>query len=462
MASTAYARSVAKSAPLARASSITSTKPHPITTPAQPSSAVPTGEKYTIAKFATQYRQNFPTKFAVAKGFYGPSEDLKFSEGDRFRAHSVKQSTVVNVQYDNGVRENIPASSSIPFAILFDPHSNTQEAMKGYRFEKISELMKLPVLPLVLWSRKSYHGSGPESSVSTNELLIVRRVKTRLVGRQQLKVYSHTQKKEKTLYTTCVGSFSTKPREVCLFLSDILKNMPDIFPCRAVMLNPVSSTPQVTQKWAPRSGACIVTLMHSSIDTSLVISSALKQNSRTNFIEIPIDLDILVRLDSTEEGSPEGEVVYEDTSLYTPMDTQKVPSQQTQNQPPPPPPPHEQQFYTNVHFGQERSREMFNTPAIDTSFASVESAIEQGHYQSPREIGRTPSDPIAIESVYHPPDSSEIASNYVLLTKHQEECCGGTSPGSPAAAGGVANSSSPSYPPPLPPPNRNKRDVSQE
>lgn len=126
MATTAYARVAAS----ARAGSIT--KPHPLTAPTQ-SSVMAMGEKYTIAKFATRHRQNFPIKFTVAKGFYGPSEDLKFSEGDRFKAHSVKHSTVVNIQYDNGVRENIPANSSIPFAILFDPHGNTQEAMKGYR-----------------------------------------------------------------------------------------------------------------------------------------------------------------------------------------------------------------------------------------------------------------------------------------------------------------------------------------
>lgn len=406
-------------------------------------------DRYTIAKFANLYRQKFPVKFTVAKGFYGPNEDLRFSEGDKYLAHSTKQSTVVNIKYDNGTRENILVNSSVPFAILFDPYGNTKEAMTGYRFEKVSELMKLPVLPLVLWSRKAYRGSTSESSVSANELLIVRRVKSKLVGRQQLKVYSHTEKKEKTLYTTCVGSFSTKPRDICLFLSDILKNMPDIFPCRAVMLNPVTGTSQAPLKGAPRSGPCIVTLMHSSIDTSLVISSALKQDSRT---EIPIDLDILVRVDNTEEEY-QGEAVYEDTSLYTPITTpQQMPGQPAQNQTRQ---IQDQQFYTNVHFGQERSRELFNSPAVDASFASVESAIEQGHYQAPREIGRTPSDPIAIESVYHPPEG-HAPPNYVLFSKNHDESGRGKSPASPAAAS--ASPSSPSYRPPLPPPNKTKKD----
>lgn len=83
------------------------------------------GERLTIAKFTSQYRKNFPAKFI------GPNEDLKFSKGDRFRAHSVKQSTL---EYDNGLRENISTESSIPFAILFDLHNNTKAATNGYKF----------------------------------------------------------------------------------------------------------------------------------------------------------------------------------------------------------------------------------------------------------------------------------------------------------------------------------------
>lgn len=97
--------------------------------------AMAAGERLTIAKFTSQYRKNFPAKFI------GPNEDLKFSKGDRFRAHSVKQSTL---EYDNGLRENISTESSIPFAILFDLHNNTKAATNGYKFRKISDLVQLP------------------------------------------------------------------------------------------------------------------------------------------------------------------------------------------------------------------------------------------------------------------------------------------------------------------------------
>lgn len=167
-----------------------------------------------------------------------------------------------DVEYRRGLDWNISTKSSILFAVLFDPYNNSKEAMKGYEFHKVSDLFQLPDLPLILSARKSYYGSSSEyNSVSANELLIVRRVENKLVGRQLLKVYSHTQKKEKTLHSNCVGNFSTKPCYTALHLSDIIKHMPDIFPCRAVMLNPEA-----------QGKARIVTLTHSSIDTAIIPS----------------------------------------------------------------------------------------------------------------------------------------------------------------------------------------------
>ena len=414
-----YARGIASSKPLVRESG-SITKSHLTNKQAPLPMAMASHEKLTIAKFTSLYVKNFPLKFTVCKGCYGPNEDLKFLEGDRFQAHSVKQLTVVNVEYDNGIRENISTNSSIPFAILFDPHNNTKEAMKGYQFEKVSELVQLPVLPPVLWSRKSYHGSTPDSSVAANELLIVRRVKSRLVGRQQLKVYSHTYKKEKTLYTTCIGSFSTKPRDIALYLYDVLKHMPDIFPCRAVMLNPeVDASTALSLAPHLRARPCVVTLMHSSINTSLVISSTLRHGSQAKKLEIPIDLGILVKVDESTKDQD-----------VDPMSQYALFDQPAQPHPPAPDAVQGSQFYTNVHFGQERSLELQQPQ----TYPSVESAIEQGHYQMPREM-RVPSDPI----------NNEERGNL------------GRSPSS-----GEPSSNSPSWRPPLPPPNRIKRDVSSK
>lgn len=478
---------LASTKPLARSGSIgkkhlpSSPPTATTTTPPPQLSSRDLGDRLTIAKFVARHKQDFPVRFVVTKGYYGPSEDLKFSDGDRFRAHSLKQSTVISVQYENGLRESIPANSSIPFAVLFDPHGNSKEAAsKGYRFEKISELVQLPVLPPVLWSRKSYHGSSPDSSVSANELLIVKGVKSKLVGRQQLKVYSHTQKKDKTLYTSCVGSFSTKPRDVCLFLDDIVKHMPDIFPCRAVMVTAENQPPRTVQGVQLRPGPHVVTLMHSSIETYLTISSALGRpgsGSQIRHLQIPIDLGIMVRLDASPDDDDEqrSNGIYEDTSLYCMYEQptgngnvsnshhQIQDSNQTQQHSNAPRDPHQGQFYTNVHFGQERSLNYVLQQPQPKAFQSCEAAIEHGHYQSPRDAVRTSSDPIDISGM---PVRDEV-TNYVLLSKNSEEREGrgslGRSPpvlSSSAERANHSSSSSPSYRPPLPPPNRTKREVS--
>ena len=442
-------------------------------------------QKLTLAKFVNEFNKEFPVKFVVTKGFYGPREDLKFSDGDQFTAHSLKMSTVVNIEHENGQRKSVPVDYPIPFAILYNPNDNIAEAIKGYKYEKVSELVQLPILPPLIWSRKAYQGSSPESSVAANELLIVRSVKSRLVGRQQLKVYSLTQRKEKTLYTTCTGSFTTKPRDISLYMPDILKHMPDIFPCRAVMFNAEGGQhlPGSAMSNSVRSGPSVVTLLHTSANNSVVVSSALGlrfPSSGNAFLEVPVDLSIMVQKDNfvTPVGSPANNGIYED--LYDKVKGERnLPQQLNANSTAH---RHQQnsQLYTNVLFSQQNVQRRNST-----QYPSAESAIESGHYQMPSVVfkERTSSDPIAIDSVNHPPDDA-LPGNYVMLEKKRS--CGsngsngssgsyGSNPsrgglpgslernspsGRNGTNGGEVVSVSPSYRPPLPPPNRIRRTVS--
>ncbi len=448
-----------------------------------------TPQKLTLAKFASENNKDFPVGFTVTRGFYGKREDLKFAEGDQFTAHSLKQSTVVGIEFENGQRDDIPVDLPIPFAILFNPNDNISEAIKGYKYEKVSELVQLPILPPLLWSRKAYTGSSQDSSVSANELLIVKCVKSRLMGRQQLKVYSLTQRREKTLYTTCTGSFTTKPRDISLYLPDILKHMPDIFPCRAVMFNAETSQhPSNAVSKSIRAGPSVVTMLHSSINTSLVVSSVLGHvfpSSGTPYLEIPIDLNIMVRKDaSVAPMHPVTDGIYEDTSFY---DNKVKPARTSTHQETAftnqrevafSVGPSNSQFYTNVHFGQQTP--LRKTPG-EQQFTSAENAIETGHYQTPASFKeRTSSDPITIDSVYHPPDDAP-PGNYVYMTKNGRGSLGSNGSGGssgtnlPRGPGswekGSPNSKcngndnisvSPSYRPPLPPPNKTRRSVSND
>ena len=439
-----------------------------------------TRDRMTLTEFVMQYGKQFPTRFVVCKGFYGPNNDLKISDGDRFNAHSLSKSTVVNIEYDNGRRENVPVDCNIPFAILYNPQNNQNEAIMGYKYEKVSDLVQLPVLPPILWSRKAYRGSSPESSISANELLIVRCVKSRLVGKQQLKVYSLTQKKEKTLYTSCVGNFSTKPRDVSLFLPDILKHMPDIFPCRAIMFNSeVVHTPGNAVPISMRTGSCVVTMMHSSINTSIQVSSSLRENfetKQTKYLDVPIDLGILVRKDASFENEQDNNDLYEDASLYNKFDNihnEQLHPNLSLNPGPVSNQHNCSQFYTNVHFGQDTPKR-----AEQNQCTTLSLALETGHYQSPiSHMDRTSSDPIAIGSIQRPSNDT-LPGNYVLMSAGRRE--GSVGSGGSSGSGGLGEVKGPgswekhsprnsigngsplssSYRPPLPPPNRIRKSVS--
>ena len=180
-------------------------------------------EKLSLSKFVSLYHKEFPIQVRVCKGFCGPSEDTSISEGDRFNVHFVKHTKIVTVEYDNGSRYHVPLNSAIPFGILYNPDNSLSDAMKGYRFETVADLLRMSTLPVVVFARKAFQGSSAESSISANEAFLVKKVVSKRLGtKQQLKVFSLKENKEKVLNPNCAGNFSTRPKDVCLFLPEIL------------------------------------------------------------------------------------------------------------------------------------------------------------------------------------------------------------------------------------------------
>lgn len=257
-----------------------------------------TGDKLTLPEFVSKYHKSLPLPIRVCRGYCGPSEDTSISEGDHFNVHFIKHTTVVLVEMENGHQYNVPLNSAVPFGPLYDPYKNPSQASKGYTFTKVSDILQLPELPNIVRARKAHASSNSENSIVANELLLIRRASRKRIGKNQLKVYSLTDKREKTLSESCIGHFSTKPRDVCMYLPDIVKHAPDIFPCKAILF-PNKETGNVPAKLA----SSAVTLMHHSIETSLVVTSALEEEDTQNarMLDIPIDLSIQVRVATTTE-----------------------------------------------------------------------------------------------------------------------------------------------------------------
>lgn len=253
-----------------------------------------------LTEFVSLHHKSLPLPIRVCRGYCGPSEETSISEGDHFNVHFIKHTTVVLVEMDNGHQYTVPLNSAVPFGILYDPEKSLSKASKGYTFQKVSDILALPELPHVVRVRKAHPSSNPENSIAANELLIIRSAAKKRIGKNQLKVFSLTDKQEKTLSENCIGHFSTKPRDVCLYLPDIVKHAPDIFPCRAILFAGKEGSQSVPSKLA----SSAVTLMHHSIETSLVVTSTLEEedgSENAKMLDIPIDLNIQVRVATVTE-----------------------------------------------------------------------------------------------------------------------------------------------------------------
>ncbi len=72
-------------------------------------------------------------------------------------------------------------------------------------FEKVSDLLAAKTLPCAVRAGLGWKGPGPNSTIESNELLVIKGVKKRL-NSKSLKVYSPASGKKKELPESCVGT----------------------------------------------------------------------------------------------------------------------------------------------------------------------------------------------------------------------------------------------------------------
>ena len=151
----------------------------------------------------------------------------------------------------------------------------------------MSDVLANKKLPRAVRAGQAWKGSGPDSSVDANELLLVRGTRTKLKTKY-LKVFSPAANKKKALPEHCIGRFSTRPYDVRVYLVHHLK---DLFPLQAVLfIN--SETAQYIPVFLMSS---IITLKSQSVDTSLIATSTLNDDiSKGQIVDIPFDLDVEV------------------------------------------------------------------------------------------------------------------------------------------------------------------------
>ena len=292
-----------------------------------PSSESAAAEPLTLDTFITKHSTSLPVRVVVDKGFCGAEEKCVISAGDKYNIHFVKATKIVTIHDSNGHQYSIPFNSAIEFGPLYDPNNNFEEAFKGFRFETVSDILAQKTLPKIVRAQTAHVAGDVKSSVTADELLIIKRVaKTMPMRHSVLKVYSMTAGEDKTLHEDCAGCFTTNPYSVRLYTPELIQHLHNPFPLKAMLCISVNTPDDLPLHLTSE----VVTLTKTSTETSLIASTYWEGQEQPSEedqipIEIPIDLDIEVTVLPTEENEVRRERLLSETkSLYEYFDPSKI------------------------------------------------------------------------------------------------------------------------------------------
>ena len=207
------------------------------------------GEPVPLKTFMESRSKDLPLMIQTDVGLYGNTAHMSLLAAESMAAHFVMKTQVVRTALDRGGTYHVPCNSSNLFSLLFNPKNNIIEAMNGFYFESVSDMMLHSPLPPVIKAVRSFQGSASEFSVQEDDILLVsRRIKSRGVPkRKYISCYKASTGEKKRLYENCTAGFTTRPEDVQLSLSDLLNSRYSPLPLKAVMyyVGPSHDSPQV-------------------------------------------------------------------------------------------------------------------------------------------------------------------------------------------------------------------------
>lgn len=216
-----------------------------------------TSEAIPLKVFMETKAKDLPLRIHFDIGLYGNTMHSSLHTEDMLTAHFVMRTQVLRVALDRGGTYHIPCGSSNHFSLLFDPKNNIIEAMNGFYFESVADMMSHTPLPSVIRAVRSFQGPSNEFSVQEGDILLLsRRVKSRGVPkRKYISCYRAGTGEKRKLSETCTAGFTTRPEDIQLPLSEILSCRYTPLPLKAIMyyVGPSQDSPQVRlyTPWTP-------------------------------------------------------------------------------------------------------------------------------------------------------------------------------------------------------------------
>ena len=259
-----------------------------------------------LCEFVSAYSDRLPVNIVAQTGYYGANSNLQISAGEKLHVHLTRTTDVVIAANDLQGTEtySIPLNSSCQFSIIYNPHENMSEAMKGYVFKGVKKLASADSLPKVVCALTAWKRG--KITVDVNEVLIVKNSN----DRNELQVFSVTCSQSKWLPFDCQSKFTTNPQLIPMYLLDIVSNVSEAFPSQVLM--------QAAEGMRELLGSSHLMLLKATSETTLHCSYP----GTNDVFDVPVDLPKVTVTICEDEDETEKFQLYESTiniiSTYNP------------------------------------------------------------------------------------------------------------------------------------------------
>ncbi len=255
----------------------------------------------SLQQFSSEYAHQLPQQIKVTKGVYGDDENSTISCEDEYSVHFVVHRELVRVEDPKNAEVfSIPVNSSIKFGFLYNPNNSEREALRGFVFPKVADILNMGIhkLPRLVCTMLSCESPNTKTSLQEGEVLLLRGAFSTDSGRK-LRVYSFIEHAEKCIDESTAGHFATKPYHVRLFLTDILKYIPSPIPAALVSFPSQQTT---TGSKLPSNRVFQMTLRFTDVLLIVTNTSGDLNVEETEPFEVPTDLDVeIVIIDVPEK-----------------------------------------------------------------------------------------------------------------------------------------------------------------
>ena len=248
-------------------------------------------EHIRLEDFSTIYVNSLPLRVQVTKGVYGDNEETTISSEDVYDVHFVRHREVVAVKDEhNGDTFSVPLNSTIKFGLLYNPNGSEQDALRGFNFPNISNILTMTPRPKLVCSMRACGPKGIKESLKAMEVLLIKEVFYTDSGRKVM-AYSFTDHCDKCLYVNTPGHFSTNPVYVQLHLSEILRFVPKPIPSSVVLYGIDGTSGNLPTHLFSR----VLNMTKNYTEVVLIVTNF--PNGRDNApFEMPTNVDVDVRV----------------------------------------------------------------------------------------------------------------------------------------------------------------------